>query len=233
MEGQRRRHIVDCTIRVLARDGAAGTSLSRVAAEAKVAKGIICYYFGSKDGLFDAVLANVRERVLAAAIAAASAEKDCWARISAFVTAHLTYVRNHRTEILALRHLAATRAGGSEVTDHLSIWRQQQAWLIEELTAGQRGGAFRPFDPAVVATAVSGALESGLLRWAHDPSTDLDLYTRQLLALFEGGVKGEANSDAAPSPRWQSRLGRRRRAFMLARRASRLSSKTKSDVLAR
>jgi AcrR family transcriptional regulator len=188
LEAQRRRHIIDCTIAVLVRDGVAGTSLSRVASEAKVAKGIICYYFGSKDGLFDAALASVREQMVGAVVDGAEALDDEWQRVSAFVVGHLSYVRKNRAEVLALRHLASTRAGGSEVSDHLAVWREQKAWLVGTLTAGQDRGAFRSFDPDVVATAISGALESGLLQWAHDATIDLDLYAGQLLDLFEPGV---------------------------------------------
>lgn len=199
LEAQRRRHIIDCTIIVLVRDGVAGTSLSRVAAEAKVAKGIICYYFGSKDGLFDAVLDRVRNRMVAAIVADAEALDDEWQRVSAFVTGHLAYVRKHRSELLALRHLAATRAGGSEVSDHLSVWREQKSWLVDTLTAGQDRGAFKSFDADVVATAISGALESGLLQWAHDATIDLDIYADQLLDLFEPGVR-EAAIDSQLGP---------------------------------
>lgn len=188
LEAQRRRHIIGCTIDVLVRDGVAGTSLSRVAAEAKVAKGIICYYFGSKDGLFDAVLASVRERMVTAVLEKSRVADDEWQRVSAFVIGHLTYVRTHRAEMLALRHLASTRAGGSEVSDHLAVWREQRDWLADTLTAGQVRGTFKSFDPAVVATAISGALESGLLQWAHDATIDLDLYADQLLGLFEPGL---------------------------------------------
>ncbi|MGV3575368.1 MAG: TetR/AcrR family transcriptional regulator [Devosia sp.] len=188
LEAQRRRHIINCTITVLAHYGVAGTSLSRVASEAKVAKGIICYYFGSKDGLFDAVLASVRERMVVAVVENVDAHDDEWQRVSAFVTGHLTYVQKHRAEVLALRHLASTRAGGSEVSDHLAIWREQKDWLVGTLIAGQDRGAFKVFDAGVVATAISGALESGLLQWAHDATIDLDLYAGQLLDLFEPGV---------------------------------------------
>lgn len=189
LEAKRRRHIIDSTIRVLVRDGVADTSLSRVAQEAKVAKGIICYYFKSKDLLYDAVLASVRERIVAAAIAEADALDDAWARISVFITAHLTRVYDRRSEILAMRHLASTRAGGSAASDHLAVWCEQQAWLAEALMAGQRAGAFKAFDVQVVASAISGAIESGLLQWAHDPDVDLDHRAEQLLALFEPGVR--------------------------------------------
>lgn len=189
LEAKRRRHIIDSTVRVLVREGVAGTSLSRVAREAKVAKGIICYYFKSKDQLYDAVLVGVRERAVAAAIAEAELLDDAWARIATFIAAHLSPERGRRAEILALRHLASTNAGGSATSDHLSVWREQQAWLANALTEGQASGAFKPFDVQVVASAICGAIETGLLQWAHDPKVDLGHRTAQLLALFEPGVR--------------------------------------------
>jgi AcrR family transcriptional regulator len=201
LETQRRRHIIDSTIRVLVRDGVAGTSLSRVASEAKVAKGIICYYFKSKDLLYDEVLFSIRERTVSAAIAQAEAVDDIWDRISAFICGHLTQVRGRRSEILALRHLASTRAGGSAASDHRAVWHEQQAWLADTLAEGQLSGAFKPFDVHVVANAISGAIESGLLQWAHDPSVDLDHRAEQLLALFEPGVRdAEADPSRPNSP---------------------------------
>lgn len=196
LEEKRRRHIIDSTIRVLVRDGVAGTSLSRVAREAKVAKGIICYYFKSKDQLYDAVLVGVRERTVAAAIAEAEALDHAWARIAAFITAHLTPVRGRRAEILALRHLASTNAGGSAASDHLAVWRDQQAWLADELMEGQLSGAFKPFDVQVVANAICGAIESALLQWAYDPGVDLKHRAGQLLALFEPGLLATVNHPA-------------------------------------
>ena len=187
-EEARRRHIIGSTIAVLARDGLVETSLSRVATEAKVAKGIICYYFGSKSGLFDAVLDAVRQEMLCHALAATRGKVRPWDKVTAFFLGHVDYVHRHRHEILALRHLASTSAGGSALTDHHGIWRDQRTWLSETFYAGQGSGVFQAFDVATIAMAMSGALESGVLQWAYDAAFDLDGYARQLLALFESGV---------------------------------------------
>lgn len=191
LEAARRRHIIDSAIRVIARGGLAETSLSRVAREAKVAKGIISYYFASKDGLLAAVLERLRERTFLAAVAEAETESDEWACIAAFVAAHLWQMRDRRLDVIALRHLAMGVAGTGKPAnpDPSLIWHEQRMWLAEALTAGQQSGAFKPFDVDVVAGAIFGAIESGLGQLAHDPQIDLDHCASQLLALFEPGVR--------------------------------------------
>jgi AcrR family transcriptional regulator len=165
---QRRQHIIDSTIRVLARDGLTGASLSRVAAEAGAAKGILCYYFTNKDGLFDAVLGYVQNSMLNAALRNADQGADCWQQVSNFIVAHLDYVNDNRDEVLAIRNLGSTRAGGSDVSDHLSIWTNQRDWLIAALSSGQSLGEFKDFDAGIASTAILGAMESALIQWAHE-----------------------------------------------------------------
>lgn len=200
-EAERRGHIIDSTIRVLARDGVAATSLSRVAREARVAKGIICYYFKSKDQLYDAVLSHMREGMVAAAAEEAENADDAWERVAVFISTHLTHMSDRRTDVLALRQLASTSAGGSPITDHLSVWQEHRDWLAGALTEGQEVGAFKDFDADLVATAISGAMENALLQWAHDPEVDLDQRAEQLLALFEPGLREDTTGqDPTESP---------------------------------
>jgi len=191
LEAARRRHIIDCTIRVIARGGLAETSLSRVAREAKVAKGIICYYFGSKDGLLAAVRERLRERTFLAAVAEAEMHDDAWDRISAFVAAHLWQLRDRHLDVVAMRHLAigVASVGKRKYAGPPAIWREQHAWLTEALLAGQHAGVFKDFDVDVVAGAIFGAIDSGLGQLAHDPKVDLDHCSAQLLSLFEPGVR--------------------------------------------
>lgn len=49
----RRQELREAAFRVLQREGAAGTTLEKVAAEAGASKGIVLHYFRSKDELFE------------------------------------------------------------------------------------------------------------------------------------------------------------------------------------
>lgn len=59
-----RRLLLDAATTEFAALGVAGARVDRIAADAGVHKSQIYYYFGSKDGLFDAVLHDNLERIL-------------------------------------------------------------------------------------------------------------------------------------------------------------------------
>lgn len=62
---ERRQRIVDAAIRVVARDGIAGLSHRRVAAEADVPLGSTTYHFASRDDLLEVALRQVSQDWLA------------------------------------------------------------------------------------------------------------------------------------------------------------------------
>lgn len=62
---ERRQRIIDAAIRVVARDGIAGLSHRRVAAEADVPLGSTTYHFASRDDLLGVALRQVSEEWLA------------------------------------------------------------------------------------------------------------------------------------------------------------------------
>jgi TetR/AcrR family transcriptional regulator, transcriptional repressor of bet genes len=86
----RRASLIAACTRVLAREGAAGTSVRAIALEAAVSPGLIGHYFGSIDALIVASYAHVEECVQAALDAAvALAGPDPRARLEAYVSASL------------------------------------------------------------------------------------------------------------------------------------------------
>lgn len=82
----RRQELRAAAFRVLQREGAAGTTLEKVAAEAGASKGIVLHYFRSKDELFEQAMreANLalRDRVVARLRLAASPRDRLGAIIS-------------------------------------------------------------------------------------------------------------------------------------------------------
>ncbi|MGW7353247.1 TetR/AcrR family transcriptional regulator [Streptomyces sp. NPDC054784] len=62
---ERRQRIIDAAIRVVARDGVAGLSHRRVAAEADVPLGSTSYHFASRDDLLVAALGQISDEWLA------------------------------------------------------------------------------------------------------------------------------------------------------------------------
>jgi len=169
----KQEHLLRCTYQVLAEGGLRGLSLQRVADRAQVSKGILLYYFGTKENLVLAtlrwVLARVARRIYAAVRRARTPEEKIQATIDAiFVDPkanrdfYLVYTdllssaaRQHR-----FQELSATFRG---IVD--AVYGQ----IIEE---GVRAGAFRVRD-VQEAAAVMRALVDGLfLQWLQEPDPE-------------------------------------------------------------
>jgi AcrR family transcriptional regulator len=194
IEEQRRKQIIDATIAVLARHGVAQTSLSRIAAEAGISKSIISYHFDGKDEIFARLFETVSIRIEAAIVPEIESATTSWGRLAAYIGGQLAYMRAHRDELLAIGHIALSHIGTGTTPDYIARTSVEEhellrGWLLE----GQADGSFVAFDADVMAATMSGAIESTLSRWASTPDTDLDLYARELIALFHRAVLGAPN----------------------------------------
>ncbi len=189
IEEQRRKQIIDATIRVLAGHGVAQTSLSRIAAEAGISKSVISYHFNGKDEIFEQLFASVSKRIEAALVPEIERATSPWDCIAAYIGGQLAYMKTHRAELLAIGHIALSHIGTGTTPDYIAeISVEEHALLRDWLAEGQAAGHFAAFDANVMAATMSGAIESTLSRWAENPDTDLDHYSRELIALFARAV---------------------------------------------
>ncbi len=85
----RRRELIEATVRVLAERGAAGASVRTIAAAAAVSPGLVTHHFGRVDRLVAASYDHVAAQVGAALeVAVASAGTSPRARLGAYVAAN-------------------------------------------------------------------------------------------------------------------------------------------------
>ncbi len=85
----RRRELIEATVRVLAERGAAGASVRTIAAAAAVSPGLVTHHFGGVDRLVAASYDHVAAQVGAALeVAVASAGTSPRARLGAYVAAN-------------------------------------------------------------------------------------------------------------------------------------------------
>ena len=89
-----RQQIVDAALALVADRGIGATSVDEIAAAAGVAKGSVFYNFGSKSGLFAAIITDGVAR-LTLALRTAVEGRTGPAAIDALVTELLTQIRDH------------------------------------------------------------------------------------------------------------------------------------------
>jgi TetR/AcrR family transcriptional repressor of bet genes len=158
----RQAEIVTATIRCLARDGYAGLTMKRVAAEAGLSPGILHYYFPDKRAILAAAAAKVTSDLDRRVAAAARGARDARGRLRALIRTCLEVAIREREvwtvfiefwgEALHDRGLAALNARS---------YARARRLLTAGLAPGYADGTFR--GPAVrEASVVVLALLDGL-----------------------------------------------------------------------
>ena len=154
---ERRRQLLDAARGQFAEHGYHATSVAHICETAGVGKGVVYWYFESKEQLFLEVLAEAQAALCQAQEDASRAEPDPVRRIEAGIRGTFTWLEDHR-DVLAVFQVAATdtrfldalRAGEAAMADQLA------EHLKEAIVAGRIPDG----DPRVLAYAVVGAVEA-------------------------------------------------------------------------
>jgi len=186
------REILEAARRVLARYGMQGTTVDRVAEEAKVAKGTIYLYFDTKDELIHAaVLEGLREMV-AETMAADDPSIPPLERIRKLVLAQFRIQASNQD---FLKTLIIGNSGldieiESEAgRDYMRVYAGHLDFMAAVLQDAIDRGAIRRIDPQFAAfmldEMVTGSLRRRLLKLASSP---LESDAEAVVELFLRGI---------------------------------------------
>ncbi len=187
------REILEAAHRVIGRYGFEGTTIDRVAEEAKVAKGTIYLYFDNKDDLLHAaVLEGLR------ALAAESYQGDRpdlppLERISNFVRYQFRLQTSHQDFLKAfiLESSFVTFEPGDERGEELRrLYAEYLDFVASMLRSAVEAGAIRRVDPQLAAflltEMITGCLRRRLMNLSSTPIED---DAEAVLELFLKGVQ--------------------------------------------
>jgi AcrR family transcriptional regulator len=182
-EVARRAQIVDEAIRTIEQLGYARASLSEIAQNLGISKGVISYHFANKAELVDEVLATairVASDCVNSYLAAAVTPSD---RLRAYIQGHLAFFESHHAHAIALFEIYNAR-----VVDYGPPSQQFLGGLEQLLVDGQRTGEFRQFSTRVMAVSIRSSIEAvpHLLRIEAD--LDLKHYAQELVETFDAAT---------------------------------------------
>ncbi|HMH58089.1 MAG TPA: TetR/AcrR family transcriptional regulator [Galbitalea sp.] len=199
----RREQITRAAIEVLASEGYAATSLSAIAIRIGVSKGNLSYHFASKAELLRAVVNYVLESAaawLTPRIAGATSYREA---LHTYISANLSYLAAHRTDILALTEILANARATPGVPD---IFAASQEDAIRNLSglfeAGQHAGEFGNVPATMLAISLRATIDSTSQGMRADPEFDLVAFERDLTSLFDRATarpRDETNEKGEPS----------------------------------
>ena len=171
LDGEKARRIVDAMRASVGRRGAAASTFDHVAQEAGVSRGLLHYYFGSKERLLVEVVrrdSEIRMGVLEERLQAAGSVE---AIVQALVTQLEAYVdEDPATQALMHEMFSASRRN-EEIRGELgALYRSIRNRVAEILRAKEREGVVRLRGDADAVASLLFALGDGLeLQLASDP----------------------------------------------------------------
>ena len=180
----RRAQIVEAAIETVAEVGYANASLSRIAVQLGISKGVISYHFAGKDDLIVEIVSQVLQQARGSMKPRIEAQTTGPEMLRAYIESNLEFMRDNPNQISALVEIIrATIAGAKSPFSgnpdgavHI---------LAELLTRFQAAGDFRAdFDPNAMAIAIRAVIDAAPGRLA-DPTFDIDQYAREAVTLFD------------------------------------------------
>jgi AcrR family transcriptional regulator len=171
----RRATIVVAAATVLGREGFQSTSIKDIAAEARVAPGLVHYYFTSKEELLVAVLERLCEDISRRWRSAIEGLTDPIEKIDVAFDASAEWVRDHPDFYRIVFDLYAVAFTNEAVRRGLQeLWTRQIREIEQEVEAIYRDLGVRPVLPSrPFAQLIAAAVDGIALHWlAH--GTDLE-----------------------------------------------------------
>jgi AcrR family transcriptional regulator len=180
-ESGRRAQIVTAAIEVIAEDGYAKASFSRIAKHAGLSStGMISYHFAGKDDLLAACVAEIEEVTGAFMQPRIDAAVGHVAQLRAYVESNVALVGEHPAAVRALIDIVKNAASESPgVNGRLALFE-------EHFRTGQEAGIFRSFDTRTVAIALTAGLDAVVVTavTAVPEPTELARLGRELADLY-------------------------------------------------
>ena len=185
--GDKAKRIVDAMRSSVARRGAAGSTFDHVAREAGVSRGLLHYYFGTKERLLVEVVrrdCDIRMDILDAALSDVRTAEDF---VDALVRSLEDVLENDPDFYALLFEITTMARRNDEIAGELSdLYRRTRRHVADLLQAKQDEGVLRLADEPEAVAAILFALGDGIaLQVLHAPDR-----VRELGKWVRAGVAG-------------------------------------------
>jgi AcrR family transcriptional regulator len=184
LEGEKAQRIIEAMRSSVGTRGAAGSTFDVVAREAGVSRGLLHYYFGSKEQLLVEVVRHdceVRIASMGARIAAATTADDI---IAALVLGLEEFIEGEPGSPAVIYELLSASRHSEDIRAELAeLYRRWRADLADSLRTKEREGVVRlDADPDSVASMLFALGDGFGIQVLSDPDWDRE-------AAFELGVR--------------------------------------------
>jgi AcrR family transcriptional regulator len=192
----RREQITRAAIEVLASKGFTATSFATIANHLGVSKGILSYHFTAKAELLQEVVTAVLQDAAAWMVERTGSATSYRAALRAYITANISYLDTHRTEIFALTEVLANARSTLGVPE---LFARSQKEAIEALAAlfesGRAAGEFGDVPSGILAVSLRATIDSTSEKLRSEPHFDIHQFELELLQLFDRATAQISTND--------------------------------------
>lgn len=177
------RRLLDATAKVVAEGGVSAATFEAIGRSAGYSRGLATQKFGSKDGLIEALIADLQERQAQMLVLHHIDDRPGLEAVLAYVDLYLSHLREEQATRAYFMLLAGAVADASPLRAAFARTHEAvKARLAELVMRGQaEGGIRREIDPQSAALMVGGLLLGLSVQWLVDPDIDLDAIRRTSL----------------------------------------------------
>ena len=193
----RRAQIVEAAITTIAEVGYAKASFARIAARAGLSStGLISYHFANRAELIAEVVDHVFRLVSGYVSQRMADQTEPFAALRTYLEANMVFVAEHRAAMKALTEIFLH--GGVEygATEERAVVSP----IEDILRAGQASGAFRDFDPTIMAALVQRAVDGLPLLLATRPDLDPAAYAAEVITVFDLATRAASPMAGGSTP---------------------------------
>jgi len=192
IEAARRAQIIECAIETIATLGYAQASLAQIAQRASISKGVISYYFSSKEELIERVVEGIITAAASFMGPQIAAESTARARLQAYLRSNIAYIAAHRMQMMAIIEIVLNvRTEDGQLRYHPGTEEPDLRALEAILRQGQDEGAFRAFDLRVMAVTIRAAIDATARFLLAHPTLDGEVCAQELVTLFDRATRKE------------------------------------------
>jgi AcrR family transcriptional regulator len=178
------RRLLDATTKIVAEQGVSAATFEAIGRSAGYSRGLATQKFGSKQGLIEALIADLHEQQDAKLAAIHLDERPGLEALLEYVDLYLTHLGEGQAARAYFMMMAGAVADASELRAAFERSHDRvKVRLMSIIRRGQAAGDLRPGLDAEATALMVGSLLLGVsVQWLVDPDVDLDAIRRTSLA---------------------------------------------------
>jgi AcrR family transcriptional regulator len=171
IEEHRRRQLIEVAIETIATSGLKEASFAHIAKNAGVSKGVVAYYFKSREVLIDEIMKSIQREVRYNIMKRLNKQMSSMEKLLAYASTFFSFAEENRSMYTAFTELWTTISKKKESNPYGSVaYEECRSYIGKILSDGQKNGEIFVPDIITASTVIQGLIDGVIIQWSLSPS---------------------------------------------------------------